>query len=111
MSTKLKQGHRRHNSSNHPKVFVSNAVLKSTVSSVAIPITKTPDYIGRLESLMHNEEVLVDAGYIMEELPHEALEMKKRCSGCGKRMLLSNLPVTMFKLTFKSSNVAIRAQK
>jgi hypothetical protein len=97
MSAKLKQHHRRQNSipnSNHPKNFVSNIVLKGTASSAAIPITKTPDYIERLKSLIHSEEVLVSAGYIMEELPHEALEMKKICSGCSKRMLLSNPLVT-----------------
>jgi hypothetical protein len=104
MSTKLKQGHRRHNS-------VGYVAPKGTVSSVAIPIAETPYYIERLKSLMHSEEVLVAAGYIMEELPGEALEMKKRCSGCGKRMLLSNPPVTFFKLTFNSSNVTICAQK
>jgi hypothetical protein len=112
-TTKMKQGHRHHNSFPHSNdLKISGYVaFKDSVSSVAIPIVKTPDYIERLKSLMHSEEVLVAAGYIMEKLPNEALEMKKRCSGCNKRMLLSNPLVTFFKFIFKTSNVTICAQK
>jgi hypothetical protein len=95
MSAKSRKDHRHYKSFpsiNHANTSIDRVVLKSTVSNVAIPIAKTPDYLERLKSLMHSEEVLVAAGYTVEELSDEALETKKRCSGCGKRMLLPNPP-------------------
>jgi hypothetical protein len=62
----------------------------STTSSVAVPITTTPDYVELLNSLVHSQEVLASTGYIVKKLSDENLESKKRCSGCGIRMIDSN---------------------
>jgi len=98
MSNRIKRGRPHYTpfpSSNHPETSIGHVSLKGAVSIVATPIANTPDYMERLKSLVHCEEDLLTAGYIMKELSSETLEMKKRCSGCGKRMLLSNTPLTI----------------
>jgi len=80
----------------HPEVPTTTIALKSCVSSVAIPVVKTPEYVERLRALVHSTEDLVAAGSITGELSDEALDLKKRCSGCGKRMLCYSSGVLFF---------------
>jgi hypothetical protein len=58
------------------------------MAAVSQPIHDTPEYIEQMTTLVHEKEVLVSAGYVTAELSDEALELKKRCRGCGKRMLI-----------------------
>ncbi|OJD13444.1 hypothetical protein AJ78_06097 [Emergomyces pasteurianus Ep9510] len=49
-------------------------------------IEKTPDYMFHLKSLVANPNKLREVGYVLNPLSSEDIELKKRCSGCGKTM-------------------------
>ncbi|KAG5290411.1 3'-5' exonuclease [Histoplasma capsulatum G186AR] len=46
----------------------------------------TPEYMFQLNSLVANLDSLRQAGYVLNPLSMEDLELKKRCSGCGMSM-------------------------
>lgn len=70
--------------------MISVSIVSMPLSTAAVPIPQTPDYVDLLNSVVHSQQVLVSAGYTVKKLSKEELESKKRCAGCGKRMLCLN---------------------
>jgi hypothetical protein len=71
------------------KDFAQNTVpSKLNMPVVPLAIPYTPEYVEQLRTLVHEKEVLASAGYVTAQLSDEALELKKRCYGCGKGILI-----------------------
>jgi hypothetical protein len=47
-------------------------------------IQQTPEYLDKLRQLVHNENILVENGYVVAPLTKEEIELKKRCKNCRR---------------------------
>jgi hypothetical protein len=46
-------------------------------------IEEKPTYLEKLKLLVDPEKILLRAGYVMQPLEPELVELKKRCRDCG----------------------------
>jgi hypothetical protein len=46
-------------------------------------IEENPTYLEKLKLLVDPEKILLSAGYVMQPLEPELVELKKRCRDCG----------------------------